>query len=423
MKKLLAKAVMALSYGAGEKSFPLASGTRSTSTSLPAARELRYDVPMKVAVLGAGLVGGPMTLDLSKDPAFDVTVADVRAEPLERLAASARLKTVRTDLSQASEIQALARDADIVLSAVPGFMGFRTLEVLLELGKTVVDIAFFPENPLDLDPLAKKTGASAIVDMGVGPGMSSVLAAHAHSQLDETSSILTYVGGLPRVRRWPYEYKAVFSPIDVIEEYTRPARYIENGHLIVRPALSDAEYLEFPEVGTLEAFNTDGLRTMAVTMNVPNMKEKTLRYPGHIEKMAVLRETGFFRTEPVEIDGNKVRPIDVTAKLLFPMWKMDPGEADVTVMKVIIEGSKAGKQTRITYDLFDTYDATTGVHSMARTTGYTATAAVRMLAKGLFTDKGVFAPELVGRSRPCVEFLLAELRARGVVYNETIEFP
>ncbi|MDF2697671.1 MAG: Carboxynorspermidine dehydrogenase, partial [Labilithrix sp.] len=306
-----------------------------------------------------------MTLDLAKDPAFDVTVADLRAEPLERLTASARLKTVRTDLSQASEIQALARDADIVLSAVPGFMGFRTLEVLLELGKTVVDIAFFPENPLDLDPLAKRTGATAIVDMGVGPGMSSVLAAHAHSQLDETASILTYVGGLPRVRRWPYEYKAVFSPIDVIEEYTRPARYIENGHLVVRPALSDAEYLEFPEVGTLEAFNTDGLRTMAVTMNVPNMKEKTLRYPGHIEKMAVLRETGFFRTEPVEIDGNKVRPIDVTAKLLFPMWKMAPGEADVTVMKVIIEGSKAGKRTRITYDLFDTYDATTGVHSMA----------------------------------------------------------
>jgi saccharopine dehydrogenase-like NADP-dependent oxidoreductase len=378
---------------------------------------------MKVAVFGAGLVGSPMALDLAKDPAFDVTVADVRTEPLERLAHTARVKTSQADLSRASEIQTLARDADIVLSAVPGFMGYRTLETLLEMGKTVVDIAFFAEDPLALDDLAKKTGATAIVDMGVGPGMSSVLAAHAHSQLDETTSILTYVGGLPRIRRWPYEYKAVFSPIDVIEEYTRPARYIENGHLVVRPALSDAEYLHFPEVGTLEAFNTDGLRTMAVTMKVPNMKEKTLRYPGHIEKMAVLRETGFFSAEPVEIEGSKVRPIDLTAKLLFPMWKMDPGEADVTVMKVIIEGSKAGKKTRITYDLFDTYDSTTGIHSMARTTGYTATAAVRMLAKGLFTERGVFAPELVGRSRTCVEFLLAELRARGVVYKETIEFP
>jgi saccharopine dehydrogenase-like NADP-dependent oxidoreductase len=378
---------------------------------------------MKITVFGAGLVGSPMALDLAKDPAFDVTVVDVREGPLDRLAQAARVRIQQADLAQSSAIQAHARDADIVLSAVPGFMGYRTLETLLEMGKRVIDIAFFSENPLDLDPLAKKTGALAIVDMGVGPGMSSVLAAHACAQLDETTSILTYVGGLPRIRRWPYEYKAVFSPIDVIEEYTRPARYIENGHLVVRPALSDPEYLHFPEVGTLEAFNTDGLRTMAVTMNVPNMKEKTLRYPGHIEKMALLRETGFFGTDPVDVGGMPVRPIDLTAKLLFPMWKMEPGEADVTVMKVIIEGLKAGKKTRITYDLFDTYDPTTNVHSMARTTGYTATSAVRMLARGLFTDHGVFPPELVGRSRACVDFLLTELRSRGVVYTETIEFP
>jgi saccharopine dehydrogenase-like NADP-dependent oxidoreductase len=395
---------------------------------------------MKVAVLGAGLVGSPMVLDLARggDGAFDVLVADVRKEPLERLAGVPRVRTVQADLSKADAVQSLAREADIVLSAVPGFMGFRTLETLVEMGKKVIDIAFFPENPLDLDALAKKSGATAIVDMGVGPGMSSVLAAHAHSQLDETTAILTYVGGLPRVRRWPYEYTAVFSPIDVIEEYVRPARYIENGHLVVRPALSDPEYLHFPEVGTLEAFNTDGLRTMAVTMNVPNMKEKTLRYPGHIEKMAVLRETGFFSAEPVDVTpvlgsrgaaeggtrdegGTKVRPIDLTAKLLFPMWKMEPGEGDITVMKVIIEGSKAGKKTRITYDLHDTYDAATGVHSMARTTGYTATAGVRMLAKGMFEGKGVFPPELVGFHPACVEFLLAELRARGVVYTETVE--
>lgn len=376
----------------------------------------------KVAVLGAGLVGSPMALDLVKDPSLEVWAFDRREEPLERLQA-AGIHVSRADLSSTETVSTIARDVDIVLSAVPGFMGFRTLEALITAGKRVVDIAFFPENPLDLDGLAKRHGATAIVDMGVGPGMSSVLAASAHSQLDETTSILTYVGGLPRVRRWPYEYKAVFSPIDVIEEYIRPARYIEHGQLIVRPALSDPEYLHFPEVGTLEAFNTDGLRTMATTLKVPNMKEKTLRYPGHIEKMAVLRESGFFSSEPVDLDGTKVRPIDLTAKLLFPMWKMDPGEADVTVMKVIVEGKKSGKKCRVTYDLFDTYDPITNVHSMARTTGYTATAAVRMIAKGLFTEQGVFAPELVGFHPRCVEFLLAELRARGVIYQESIEFP
>jgi lysine 6-dehydrogenase len=376
---------------------------------------------MKIVVLGAGLVGGPMALDLAKENGFDVTVADIRDEALERVARGTKIRIVKTDLSDVAEVTKLANEHDLVLSAVPGFMGFATLKAVLETGTSCVDIAFFPEDPLELDSVAKKHAATALVDMGVGPGMSSVLAGHAYSQLDTTDSIITYVGGLPRVRRWPYEYAAVFSPIDVIEEYMRPARYVENGHLVTRPALSDPELLDFPEVGTLEAFNTDGLRTMAKTMKVANMKEKTMRYPGHIEKMAVLRATGFFGTEPIDVGGAKIRPLDLTAKLLFPMWKLQPGEADVTVMRVIVEGTKSGKRTRWTYDLFDTFDAESGVHSMARTTGYTATAAIRMLGKGMFTDKGVFPPELVGLRRPCVDFLLKELKERNVTYVEKVE--
>lgn len=376
---------------------------------------------MKITVLGAGLVGGPMAMDLAKGGAFEVTVADISELALARLAGVTGVRTVQADLADAATLTRIAHESDLVLSAVPGFMGFQTLRTVLETGTSCVDIAFFSEDPMELDAVAKKHGATAFVDMGVGPGMSSVLAAHAHSQLETTDSIITYVAGLPRVRRWPYEYVAVFSPVDVIEEYVRPARYVENGHLVTRPALSDPEYLDFPHVGTLEAFNTDGLRTMAKTLKVPNMKEKTMRYPGHIEKMAVLRETGFFGTEPIDVGGQKVRPLDLTAKLLFPMWKLKPGEADVTVMRVIIEGTKAGKRMRWTYDLYDTYDAESGVHSMARTTGYTATAAVRLLARGMFTDKGVFPPELVGLRPACTEFLRKELKDRGVVYEEKIE--
>jgi saccharopine dehydrogenase-like NADP-dependent oxidoreductase len=390
---------------------------------LPARSRLDYWRFMKIVVLGAGLVGAPMALDLAKTEGFEVTVVDLREEALERVARGTRIRGVKADLADTSEVQRLAAEHDLVLSAVPGFMGFATLRAILETSTSCVDIAFFPEDPLELDSVARRCSATAFVDMGVGPGMSSVLAAHAHAQLDTTDSILTYVGGLPRVRRWPYEYAAVFSPADVIEEYVRPARYVQNGHLVTRPALSDPELLDFPELGTLEAFNTDGLRTMARTLKVANMKEKTLRYPGHIEKMAVLRESGFFGTEPIEVgsEGARIRPVDLTAKLLFPMWKLQPGEADVTVMRVIVEGTRLGKKTRWTYDLFDTYDAESQVHSMARTTGYTATAALRLLAKGLFTDKGVFPPELVGLRRPCVDFLRKELEQRGVVYRERVE--
>ncbi|KPK75948.1 MAG: saccharopine dehydrogenase, partial [Phycisphaerae bacterium SM23_30] len=215
--------------------------------------------------------------------------------------------------------------------------------------------------------------------------------------------------------------KAVFSPIDVIEEYTRPARFRENGRLLVKPALSEVELLDFAGVGTLEAFNSDGLRTLLKTIEAPTLKEKTLRYPGHAEKMRLLRETGFFSQEEVEIDGQQVRPLDLTAKLLFARWKLKEEEADLTVMQVIVEGKKDGERYRIGYNLLDKYDPATQTHSMARTTGYTATAAARMIGQGLYTKRGISPPEFIGREPGCVDFILRELETRGVIYQETRE--
>jgi len=377
---------------------------------------------MKTIVLGAGLVGGPMSLDLAQDQSLTVTVADINEAALESLAQQEpKLKTQVADLSQTEKVKSLVQDYDLVLNAVPGFMGFETLKAIIESGKNVVDIAFCPENTLELDALAKKHNVTAIVDCGVAPGMSNILTGYVYYQMEKTDVALTYVGGLPKVRSWPYEYKAVFSPIDVIEEYTRPARYVENGQRVVRPALSDAELLNFPGIGTLEAFNSDGLRTLADTLDVANMKEKTLRYIGHIEKMAVLRDSGFFSTEEIQVGDVSIRPMDLTSKLLFKSWKLEKGEADITVMQVIVEGMNDGQQLRYTYDLLDNYDEDTGVHSMARTTGYTATMALRLLSRGLYSEKGVIAPEFIGKDKKCVEFMLAGLAERGVHYKETIE--
>lgn len=375
----------------------------------------------KIIVLGSGLVGAPMALDLAVDSGFEVTVADLNPEALQKCALNKAIKTLQADLADAKRVKELVATQDLVVNAVPGFLGFQTVKAVIEAGKSVVDIAFFPEDPFLLDELAKKNNVTAIVDCGVAPGMSNILVGHVHQQLDKTHSALIYVGGLPEVRVWPYEYKAVFSPLDVIEEYMRPARYVENGRLVVRPALSDAEYLNIPGVSTLVAFNSDGLRTMARTLDIPNMKEKTLRYPGHIEKIAVLRETGFFSQEALEINGTRIRPLDFTAKLLFPKWKLQPGETDMTVMQVVVEGEKDGARVRTSYDLFDRFDTASNVHSMARTTGYTATAAVRMIAGGHYSRQGIIPPEYIGEEPRCVEFMLKELAERGVVYKHKIE--
>ena len=373
---------------------------------------------MKMIVLGCGLVGGPMAIDLAKEEDFEVTIVDRKQEALNALASEhGNIKTVQQDLGNPQDVSALVADHDIVLNAVPGFMGFQTLQAIIEAGKNVVDIAFYPENPFDLDALAKAKGVTALVDCGVSPGMSNLLIGHVHEQLDRTDSVLIYVGGLPEIRRWPFEYRAVFSPIDVIAEYTRPARYVENGELVTRTALSDPELIDFPGIGTLEAFNTDGLRTLADTINAPNMKEKTLRYQGHIEKMVFLRAAGFFSEDPVEVNGHLIRPVDLTAKLMFPQWKMEEGEVDITVLQIIVEGEKHGTAQRYVFNLLDKYDAPTNTHSMARTTGYTATVAARMLAQGLYDQKGISPLEFVGRHKKCVDFMLKGLAERGLVFQ------
>jgi lysine 6-dehydrogenase len=371
-----------------------------------------------IIVLGAGMVGSAMAIDLSTH--FVVTVADVNAAALLRL--SKRLpaiKTIEADLRNETLLKQVIADQDYVLSAVPGGMGYATLQTIIKAGKNVVDISFFPENSLDLDALAKAHGVTAIVDCGVAPGMDNIILGYYDTQMTlDTFECL--VGGLPKARTWPWAYKAPFSPADVIEEYVRPARYVENSVIITREALTDPEIVNFQGIGSLESFNTDGLRSIMFTMShIPSMKEKTLRYPGHIEYVRVLRESGFFSEEPIEVAGLQVRPLDLTSKLLFKEWKLGDTEPEFTVMRVVVSGVADGHRRKVTFDLYDEYDPKTETSSMARTTGYTATAAVQLLDKGIFNEIGVFPPELIGKYQVCFQFFLAYLAERGVHYRRS----
>ena len=375
---------------------------------------------MKITVLGAGRVGAAMVRDLAAGGEFEVLVADLSADVLESLAQVPGVTTKRADLSRAEEVRAAVGGADLVVGAVPGHMGFATVKAVLEADKPIVDISFFEEDPFLLDDLARSRGLTAIVDCGIAPGCGNIILGYHASLMDRVERFLCLVGGLPTVRTWPYEYKAPFSPSDVIEEYTRPARYVAHGEVVTLPALSEPELMDFPGVGTLEAFNTDGLRTLLHTVEAPFKKEKTLRYPGHIEKMRVMRETGLFSKDPVEIRGAKVIPLELTSKLLFHLWKFEEGEEDLTVMRVEVEGVKDGQRACATYDLLDRCEASTGTLSMARTTGYTCTAVVRAYARGLYRKPGISPPEFLGKEPGVYEFVMQELAARGVVFRESV---
>lgn len=369
---------------------------------------------MQVSVLGGGLVGSAIVKDLAQTPGFSVTVIDRSSDAVQRLKTEAKVQGCVVDLNALDDFSELLADANLVVCAVPGFMGFSTLQKVIAAGKHVVDISFFAEDPFLLDDLAQQRGVTAVVDCGVAPGLSNILLGDLARRLDLVERYECYVGGLPEVRRWPFEYKAVFSPLDVLEEYLRPARIVECGREVVRPALSDIELRDFPRIGSLEAFNTDGLRTLIRTLRIPFMKEKTLRYPGHANLMVALRESGFLSKQPVEVDGVRVAPIQLTAQLLVDRWRLQPGERDLTVMQVLVEGIETGQRVRYVYDLFDRYDDATGVTSMARTTGYTCTAVVRLVASGAFRRVGICPPEFVGQTPGCCEAILSDLAARGV---------
>jgi lysine 6-dehydrogenase len=377
----------------------------------------------KAIVLGAGMVGSVMAADLASDPAFEVCVADFNPAALQAASRRAgdRVQKLQADLSDPAVVKSVIKPFDIVLGALASSIGFQTLQAVIETGKNFCDICFMPQDAWELDELAKSRGVTAVVDCGVAPGMSNMLAGYGAAALDECTNIEIYVGGLPRERRWPFEYKAGFSPSDVIEEYTRPSRIVEHGQLVVRPALSEPELMAFKGIGTLEAFNTDGLRSLTATLQVPFMKEKTLRYPGHIELMRVFRETGLFSHEPITLkSGSQVRPIDVISTLMFPKWTYQPGEEDLTVMRVIVEGTRRGKPSRLQWDLLDYFDRASQTTSMSRTTAFPCAIVAKMMARGEFNMPGVIPPELIGRTPGMLDTVLAELSQRNVRFQSQI---
>jgi len=371
-----------------------------------------------IIVLGCGMVGSAVAKDLALQ--HQVLATDINDQALHPLVAINNIQTQILDVNDVAALQNAIAPCDLVINAVPGFLGFSALRHTIEAGKNVVDIAFYPQDALSLDRLAKDKKVTAIVDMGVAPGMSNLVLGY-HNELMSVQEFSCYVGGLPKVRSWPFFYKAPFSPVDVIEEYTRPARLMQNGRVVEKPALSDREMMEFDNVGTLEAFNTDGLRSLLTTMrHIPDMAEKTLRYPGHAELILALIHSGFFQETKLTVNGQPIAPLALTSELLRQQWQLQPGEKEFTVMRIIVRGENNKQQQRIIYDLYDEFDDKSRITSMARTTGYACTAAANLILSGQYSRTGISPPEHVGKDATCFNFILDYLRQRGIAYRKTV---
>jgi len=367
----------------------------------------------KITVIGGGNVGSAIAIDLSKN--HSVTVIDIFERNLPKPIHFSKANILKENAEKILE------NSELVITAVPGHTGFKILEKVISAGKNVVDISFFPEDPFLLDELAKKNDVTAIVDCGLAPGLGNLVLGYHHARM-QVESFRCYVAGLPVERSWPFQYKAVFSPIDVIEEYTRPARMVENGKVVTKEALSELELIEIPGLGTLEAFNTDGLRTLLKTIPVPELLEKTMRYPGTTQYLEMLKKCGFFSDNTITVNGTSISPLDVTSELLFKQWKIKPGDEDLSVLAIKIEGKEADKKMIHDYFMIDRYNEATQTLSMARTTGYTCAAAAELLVEGKFERKGICPPEYIGAKEEAFNFILDYLEKRDITFKRNTTY-
>jgi len=377
-------------------------------------------VGKKITVLGAGRVGRVIARDLAEDGSFEVTLADQDSDSVQALAQRHGCHAHVADLTDPAALARAVAGADLAVGALPGFLGLTCMrEVIAARVPRYVDISFLPEDPrVELGAQARDAGVTVLYDMGVAPGMSNLLLAHAVRQVAPARRARYLVGGLPVERHWPWEYQAPFSPIDVVEEYTRPARFKRGGRVVSRPPLSDPELFHFDGIGTLEGFLTDGLRSLLDTVDCPDMEEKTLRYPGHAEKIRVLRDSGFFGEQEIQVGAARVRARDATFAILDKVWRQGPEAKELTVMRIEAQGGEPGEggERRVAWQVLDHTDPERGETSMARTTGFPAAIAARGLLEGWISlCPGVHPPEALSDDDVVARFV-AELGARGVVY-------
>ncbi|HEX9429124.1 MAG TPA: saccharopine dehydrogenase C-terminal domain-containing protein, partial [Candidatus Bathyarchaeia archaeon] len=311
---------------------------------------------MKILVIGCGKVGTEIVRDLAKEPEVDsVIAADASSENLKRLGSLEKIKTRRLDISQKKTVLQAMRSVDLVCGALPGRLGFQIMTCAVEAGRDLVDISYTPENPFRLHRKALEKEIVLVPQCGVAPGLSNMCVGDALRRLGSFSRVRIFVGGLPRKPVPPLNYRIVFSLEDVINEYSRPVTVIEKGERKLVEPLTGRGFLNFPGVGKLEYFLTDGLGSLPRSFpKVREMYELTLRYPGHADMMNVLRVLGFFDRRRLQVDGFEIEPRKLSLALLKDAMSLG-GPEDLLALRAEVEGGAGGRR-KVMYEVLDYYD-------------------------------------------------------------------
>jgi lysine 6-dehydrogenase len=385
-------------------------------------------------ILGAGKQGLAAAYDAALfGGAERIVLADGRASAAQ--AALRRLKALlarsgkRPSLAAAPadgrnvpSLRRLMKGHHAVLSALPYYLNANVADAAVAARANYCDLGGYFETTrliLRRHAAAKKAGVTLVPDCGVSPGMCNSLAALGLTRLDSPEEVHIYCGGLPQNPRPPLGYKIVFNLEGLLGNYFGKAYVLRDGKVALEASFSRREELELPGVGRLEAVTTGGATSTCPWTYRGRLREydyKTLRYPGHYEKIQLLKDLGLLETAPVDVEGVKVSPRKLFVAAAGPRLAF-PDDRDLLVLRVAVSGKSGGRPARAVYDVLDAYDPKTGFTAMQRTTGFSAAVVLAMLAQGRIAEKGAVPLE---KAVPGEDFL-AEIRRRGIDVKERIE--
>lgn len=381
---------------------------------------------MKIAVLGAGLMGKQAAGDLiANEKVEKVYLADLnmaQANLFVEHLGSSKIEAIYLDANDDEALKAVISKADVVINALFYTFNEKVARLAIECGVHSVDlgghIGGATDAVLSMHEEAEKKGVTLIPDLGVAPGMINILSGYGASKLDQVQDIKLYVGGIPVDPEPPLEYNHVFSLDGVFDHYTDPSHVIRRGKLLEVDSLSEIEHIEFEGFGELEAFHTSGgTSTLTETFeDVETLEYKTLRYKGHAEKFKLLVDLGFTdRDRTVAIAGNQVKLRDVLREVLTPITELGDKQ-DAVLLRVLVSGLKNEEALTYEYTMITVRDQETGVTAMARATAFTISAVAQMIGEGIIDRKGSYPPELIVPGAEYIE----EMAKRGVEIKETV---
>lgn len=381
---------------------------------------------MKVAVLGAGLMGKEAARDLVLSSGVDaVVLSDVdldKAQDVVDTLKSSKISAAKVDATDDVQLADFMKKFDVVINALFYTFNETVARTAIKVGVCSVDlgghIGHATDKVLEMKKEAEDAGVTLIPDLGVAPGMINILSGYGVSKLDEVDTIRIMVGGIPVKPEPPFEYNHVFSMEGVFDHYTDESLVVRNGKLSAVPSLSEIETVYFDQFGPLEAFHTAG-GTSTLSQSYPdlnNLEYKTIRYRGHAEKFKLLVDLNLTQRDfTVDVNGTQIKPRDVLLKVLDPI--VDLGDKDdVVLLRVAVTGTKDGERHTYEYEMTTFNDKVNHVTAMARSTAYTISVVAQMLGSGAISKKGVYPPEKIVPG----DLYIDEMKKRGVIIKESV---